>query len=85
MENEQIKIDAEKFAYHFMDSIDVPNEKSKFEDNAKNKLIAFLSAFYLIKKFNAMEKQVFNKKDIEKVKNMSYKQLLEEVSRMSYF
>lgn len=85
MDNEQVKIDPEKFAYHFIDSIAVPNEKSAFEDNAKNKLVAYLSAFYLIQKFNDMEKDVFNQSEIKKINDMSYKELLKEVSKLSYF
>ncbi|EOR85051.1 hypothetical protein ACPBEH_03025 [Latilactobacillus sp. 5-91] len=85
MNNKKINIDPEKFAYHFIDSIAVPNEKDQMEKNAKNKLVGFLTAYYLINNFNQMENGMFDQVKAKKVENMSYKELLEEVSKLTYF
>lgn len=60
MSEQQIKIDPETFAYHFMDSIKRPAvDTENTEVAAKEALAAYLSAYYLAQRFNHLENDFF--------------------------
>ncbi|MFD1417290.1 MULTISPECIES: hypothetical protein [Companilactobacillus] len=84
MEDRQI-LNPKEFAYHFVDSIPVENNKERFEANAKNKLVAYLTAYYLAEKFNGMEGNILDSARDKKVEDMSLSELMQKVSELSYF
>lgn len=79
MTDQQTKIDAETFAYHFMDTIKRPEiQTENMENAAKEALAAYLTAYYLIQKFNHLENDFFIE---EKGKPASdYQRILSELN-----
>ena len=77
MRKDKIKINPEKFAFNFMNTIDF-SKTNDMEKAAKERLVAYLSAYYLIEKFNEIEEKDFNKLDIFK---MSYTEFLSIVNK----
>lgn len=77
MKRDRIEIDQEKFAYNFINTIDF-DKTNDIEKAAKERLIAYLSAYYLIEKFNEVEGKDFNKLDIFK---LSYTEFLNIVNK----
>lgn len=59
MADQQTKIDPETFAYHFMETTNPTVDTDTMEDAAKQALAAYLSAYYLIKRFNNLENDFF--------------------------
>ena len=80
MTEQQTKIDPEKFAYHFMETIHRPEiDKENMEGAAKEALAAYLTCYYLIQKFNHMENDFFvedHGKPISK-----YRRILSELNK----
>lgn len=56
----------------------VKYKESELEKAAKKRLMAYLSAYFLIERFNDLEKQNFNKIDIF---NTSYSDFISEVNK----
>lgn len=80
MTNQQTKIDAEKFAYHFMDSIKRPKvETNEIESAAKESLAAYLSAYYLVQRFNNLENNFFIEEEHHKIS--TYQKILSELNQ----
>ncbi|MBV7390831.1 MULTISPECIES: hypothetical protein [Enterococcus] len=79
MQDQQTKIDPEKFAYHFMDSLTIDFSTKKTEAAAKEALAGYLSAYYLAQRFNNLENDFFNE---ETGKPMStYQKILSELNQ----
>lgn len=79
MREQQTKIDPEKFAYHFMDSIDINIVGKKTEDAAKEALAAYLSAYYLAQRFNNLENEFFTEETGKPVS--TYQKILSELNQ----
>jgi len=78
---ERLQIDAEKFAYQYLNTINIElNESTDLEGSAKQALAAFLSAYYLADRFNSQENQFFADPDKDK-KPSSYLQILSELNK----
>lgn len=76
----QTKIDPETFAYTFMKTIHRPEiEKKDMEHAAKEALAAYLSAYYLIQQFNAVENEFFSETDTRPKSN--YQRILSELNK----
>ncbi len=80
MSEQQIKIDPEKFAYHFMDAIEKPDVSTKeMEVAAKESLAAYLTAYYLAQRFNTLENSFFTEDKHHKVS--TYQKILSELNQ----
>ena len=80
MSDQQTKIDAEKFAYHFMETINRPEiDTENMEGAAKEALAAYLTAYYLIQKFNHLENDFFVEDHKKPVSN--YQRILSELNK----
>ncbi|EJQ04578.1 hypothetical protein CN445_29930 [Bacillus cereus] len=80
MTEQQTKIDPEKFAYHFMNTINLPKINTEnMEAAAKEALAAYLSAYYLIQRFNHLENDFFIEEQTKFVSN--YQRILSELNK----
>lgn len=78
-------IDAKEFALHFVDSVAFQNEEHDLTNAAKKRLVAYLSAYYLIEDFNAVERQNFESASEKKFKEMTYEELIERVKHLNNY
>ncbi|PWG00176.1 hypothetical protein [Levilactobacillus bambusae] len=80
-------IDPEKFAFHFLDSLQKEAPHGDIEQLAKQRLAAYLSAYYLIEDFNNLENKSFNSADNndETLSHLSYSALLERISQLNKY
>ncbi|MGW7926444.1 hypothetical protein [Staphylococcus xylosus] len=81
MENKKTNVDAEKFAYKFMESIqrDINNSED-IQKSAKEALAAYLTAYYTVLDFNNLENSFFYEEN--KKKNVStYQRILSELNK----
>ncbi|HCM88459.1 MULTISPECIES: hypothetical protein [Vagococcus] len=79
MEN-QTKIDPEKFAYHFVDTIKRPNMGTEeMEKAAKESLAAYLTAYYIAQRFNNLENNFFKEEQHHEVS--TYQKILSELNQ----
>lgn len=77
---QQLKINAENFAYHFMDSINRNDiKKDNMEEAAKEALASYLTAYYLATRFNNLENKFFDEKHLHKVS--AYQKILQELNQ----
>ncbi|MCP0887484.1 hypothetical protein LB941_09055 [Ligilactobacillus sp. WILCCON 0076] len=82
--SDKIQIDPKEFAYHFIDTLNFPEDKTNnLEQSAKKRLAAYLSAYYLIDSFNKLESSNFND-DHRDIHSLSYSDFLEKVTHMNY-
>ncbi|WP_416353414.1 hypothetical protein ACNAN0_12015 [Agrilactobacillus fermenti] len=82
MAEERTQIDAEKFALHFLDSLnmnDVP-EHGAIATKAKEALAAYLSAYYLAEQFNHTEDQFFSDLKDGKIKS-NFQEILSQLNQ----
>lgn len=80
MTDQQIKIDPEKFAYHFMNTIERPEVDSEhLEVAAKESLAAYLTAYYLAQRFNNLENNFFV--DNQEKHVSTYQRILSELNQ----
>lgn len=80
MTDQQTKIDPEKFAYHFMETINRPEiDPENMESAAKEALAAYLSAYYLIQRFNNLENDFFVEDHSKPVSK--YQRILSELNK----
>lgn len=80
MEIKKTNVDAEKFAYKFMESIqrDINNSED-IQKSAKEALASYLTAYYVALDFNNLENSFFYE---EKKKNIStYQRILSELNK----
>lgn len=80
MVEKQTKIDAEKFAYQFMNSMQrakVPTDE--METAAKEALAAYLTAYYLAQRFNNLENNFFEENHQRPVS--AYQRILSELNQ----
>ncbi|MGO2083045.1 hypothetical protein [Vagococcus sp.] len=76
----QVKIDPEKFAYHFMDTVNRPTMKTEdMEDAAKEALAAYLTAYYIAQRFNNLENDFFIENHEKHVS--TYQKILSELNQ----
>lgn len=87
MENNQpIYINPEKFAYHFMDTMDIYHPNDNLEVAAKQRLAAYLEAYLLIEQFNNFEASDFNKdQKISRDRSITYENLLSRVMKFNKY
>lgn len=80
MNENKTKVDAEKFAYKFMESIQRKDtNKEDIQKAAKEALAAYLTAYYVALDFNKLESNFFN---AENRKNIStYQRILSELNK----
>lgn len=79
MAYEKIKIDPEKFAYHFIDSIRRENpSEGEMETASKEALAAYLSAYYLAQRFNNLENKFFDNNNSQELS--TYQRILSELN-----
>jgi hypothetical protein len=85
--NKKMKIDPEKFAYHFVDSLQKREADHDIEKVAKERLAAYLSAYFLIEQFNELESKRFQEaeKKHEDLSHMSYVELLKQISKLNNY
>lgn len=79
--DQQTRIDAEKFAFHFMDSVK-RDDKVVSEDPsaaAKEALATYLEAYYLAQRFNNLENNFFT--DENHHKPSAYQKILSELNQ----
>lgn len=80
MKEKQVKINAEEFAYRFMETVQRSNlNVEDMEKASKEALAAYLTGYYLIQKFNHLENDLFiedHKKPVSK-----YQQILSELNK----
>ncbi|MCG7338895.1 hypothetical protein BU600_03600 [Staphylococcus arlettae] len=81
MENRKTNVDAEKFAYKFMESIQRDTHGSEdIQKSAKEALAAYLTAYYVALDFNNLENSFFYEE--KKKKNVStYQRILSELNK----
>lgn len=80
MSEQQTKIDPEKFAYHFMDTMEKTDFSTKeMEVAAKESLAAYLTAYYLVQRFNKLENNFFTEDNHHKVS--TYQKILSELNQ----
>ncbi|MGI2314591.1 hypothetical protein [Staphylococcus arlettae] len=81
MKDNKVTINAEKFAFKFMDAFLSKNEKSEDIQRAtKEALAVYLTAYYVVKDFNNLESSFFNEKN--RKKNVSsYQRILSELNK----
>lgn len=80
MTEEQVKIKAEEFAYRFMETVHRPEITIEdMEKTAKEALAAYLTAYYLIQKFNHLENDFFIEN--HKKPTSKYQQILSELNK----
>lgn len=89
-ENEEklVRIDPEKFAYHFIDSIKELDPGLDLEGAAKKRLAAYLSAYFLIDNFNKLEEKNFmsaNKNERDDLSHMHYSELLSKIMELNKY
>ncbi|PWF99949.1 hypothetical protein [Levilactobacillus bambusae] len=85
MDNARLKIDPEKFAYHYLDSLEkepVPNGKG-VERSVKDRLFAYLSAYVLIERFNQLEVSHFDSQPSINPQPKSLKDVAKNVARIN--
>ncbi|KRM42010.1 hypothetical protein FD47_GL001992 [Lentilactobacillus parafarraginis DSM 18390 = JCM 14109] len=84
--SQKIVIDPEKFAYHFIDSINNNHiDKSEMRDAAKKQLFAYLSAYVLAEQFNQSEASNFLDNQQINIDNLSMGKFLELISQKTDF
>lgn len=81
MKESKVLIDAEKFAFKFMDAFLNENQKSEdVQRAAKEALAAYLTGYYIAEDFNSLENTFFNEKN--RKKNISsYQRILSELNK----
>ncbi|BAP86586.1 hypothetical protein LOOC260_120800 [Paucilactobacillus hokkaidonensis JCM 18461] len=86
MSSETIRIDPEKFAYHFMDSVAKTDiSKADMKAASKDQLFAYLSAYVLIEQFNQSEASNFLNHSEEDISKLSMGKFLELISQKNTF
>ncbi|KAF1305401.1 hypothetical protein IV487_00960 [Enterococcus saccharolyticus] len=79
MVENQTKIDPEKFAYQFMNSLQHNGEKVEMEKAAKESLAAYLTAYYLAQRFNHLENTFFEEDHQRPIS--AYQRILSELNQ----
>ncbi|KIS03851.1 hypothetical protein [Paucilactobacillus wasatchensis] len=86
MSSKTIRIDPEKFAYHFMDSVAKPEvAKADMQSASKDQLFAYLSAYVLIEQFNQSEASNFLNDSDKDISELSMGKFLELISQKNTF
>jgi len=79
MIEKQTQIDAEKFAYQFMNSLQRPEvQTEEMETAAKESLAAYLTAYYLAQRFNKLENTFFEENHQQRTS--AYQRILSELN-----
>lgn len=78
---QQTRINAEKFAFHFMDSVQRDSQEvaQDPEAAAKEALATYLNAYYLAQRFNNLENEFFT--DEHHHQPSAYQKILSELNQ----
>ncbi|MFT8543283.1 MAG: hypothetical protein ABF768_01510 [Leuconostoc falkenbergense] len=85
MAKEQMHIDPEKFALRFIESFNFDFNAKELESMAKKELAAYLSAYFLVEKFNRIESGNFDKNDTNNLSDLGFDELLEHVKDLNKY
>lgn len=84
--NNRTLIDPQKFALHFAQTAVAKDVKSnELVKEAKKFLMGYLTAYYLVDDFNAIERQNFGKADAKKFEDMTFAELLACVKKLNKY
>lgn len=79
-------IDPQRFSVKFAQVAIINNFKNdELAKEAKRFLLSYLTAYYLVGDFNAIEKENFGTANTEKFKDMSFDELLKRVSELNKY
>ncbi|KRM07161.1 hypothetical protein FC89_GL000479 [Liquorilactobacillus ghanensis DSM 18630] len=83
--SEKMKLDPEKFGYVVMNSCLVSDAQKKDPEKvAKEKLLQYLSGYYLATKFNSYELQRFEEMD-SKRSYPTYRDVLNTINKVNWY
>lgn len=85
MVKEKINIDPEKFALRFISSLDFDFNAKDLEGMAKRELAAYLSAYFLVEKFNKIENENFDHTQPDNLSNLGFTDLLKHVTKLNKY
>ena len=85
MEKEKISIDPEKFAQQFIASVKFDFNEKELESMAKKELAAYLSAYFLVEKFNKIESENFVKSQPHDLSELGFNALLKHVADLNKY
>lgn len=84
--SERTFIDPEKFALTFSrEALQKGLQVDEYVDKAKEQLLAYLTAYYLIQDFNGSESKNFQSGDAKKFKDLTFDELLTRVARLNKY
>ncbi|QEA59457.1 hypothetical protein FGL74_06995 [Leuconostoc koreense] len=84
MKNKQLHIDPEKFALQFLESFKLNFDTKNLEGMAKQQLAAYLSAYFLVEKFNEIESKNFDQSQ-PSLSDLGFDELLKHVSELNNY
>lgn len=84
MEKEQLHIDPEKFALQFLESFKIDFDAKNLEGMAKQQLAAYLSAYFLVEKFNKIEGKHFDRSQ-PNLSDLGFDELLKHVTELNKY
>ncbi|WP_220738886.1 hypothetical protein [Leuconostoc miyukkimchii] len=85
MEKEKIYIDPEKFALRFISSFNFEFNPKELEVMAKKELAAYLSAYFLVEKFNKIEGENFDRTQPNNLSDLGFDDLLAHVTDLNKY
>ncbi|MGV0168942.1 hypothetical protein ACRYI5_10140 [Furfurilactobacillus sp. WILCCON 0119] len=85
MEDNSVKIDPERFAMTFMSTLHADDSDKDIERLAKHELAAYLTAYFLIEKFNKLDAQNFNAESDQDWHQLPFGELLSKVSELNRY
>lgn len=84
--SERTFIDPEKFALSFADSTTKQSDKNaEVVSSAKQYLLDYLTAYYLVKDFNTVEAENFNSSTATHFEDMTFGELLNRVQTLNKY
>ncbi|MCT3054520.1 hypothetical protein EFN57_02940 [Leuconostoc citreum] len=85
MNDQPMHIDPEKFAFKFLEAYHFDFNTQYLEQQAKQELAAYLSAYYLADRFNQIEHQNFNRPAKTDLSHLGFDELLKHVTNLNNY
>ncbi|ABJ56121.1 hypothetical protein [Oenococcus oeni] len=83
---ERTFIDPEKFALSFSKTVAEGNVPvSEYVDKAKEQMLAYLTAYYLVQDFDKNESKNFGSREDKKFSDLSFNELLTRIAQLNKY